>query len=117
MSVAGFTGPFGQVWQTSIAGAYVRRAAKIDDNQREIVKALRKSGVEVLSLAAVGQGCPDLLCYRADTLFILEVKDGLKFRSKQKLTPHQTKFAKRWPVQVVNSVESALQAVGLKESG
>jgi Holliday junction resolvase len=91
----------------------VRSRARIDDNQKEIVRALRKSGVEVLSLAAVGQGCPDLLCFRADKLFILEIKDGLKFRSKQKLTPHQTKFAKRWPVQVVNSIESALEAVGL----
>jgi Holliday junction resolvase len=91
----------------------VRSRARIDDNQRELVKALRKAGCKVLSLAAVGNGCPDLLVYRANVLTLLEIKDGAKFKSQQKLTPHQERFRVDWPVQVVNSIESALEAVGL----
>jgi Holliday junction resolvase len=101
------------VWLNSIAGVLMRRAAKVDRNQREIVKALRRSGCEVLSLAAIGVGCPDLLCFRAGQLFMLEVKDGHKFASQQKLTKHQISFHRRWPVVVVNSIESALRAVGV----
>jgi Holliday junction resolvase len=92
----------------------MRRAARIDDNQKEVVKALRKAGCRVLSLAAMHNGCPDLLVYRAGQLYLLEVKDGDKFKSRQKLTPHQVQFHADWPVSVVNSVDSALVAVGLK---
>jgi Holliday junction resolvase len=91
----------------------MRRIARIDDNQREIVKALRQAGCKVLSLAAVGNGCPDLLVYRADTLYMLEVKDGGKSASRRQLTPHQQRFKKDWPVQVVTDIESALKAVRL----
>jgi Holliday junction resolvase len=91
----------------------MRSRARIDDNQRELVKALRKSGCKVLSLAAVGNGCPDLLVFRANVLTILEVKDGSKPPSQQKLTIFQEQFRVDWPVQVVNSIESALKAVGL----
>jgi hypothetical protein len=100
----------GQLWNV---GAGMRRAAKVDRTQKEIVRALRKSGCEVLSLAAVGNGCPDVICYRADKLFMLELKDCLQPPSKQKLTPHQVSFHKRWPVSVVNDIESALKAVGV----
>ena len=91
----------------------MRRAARIDDNQKEIVKALRVCGCKVLSLAAVGNGCPDLLVYRGGQLFMLEIKDGAKVKSRQQLTNFQVQFRKDWPVQVVNSMESALQAVSL----
>jgi Holliday junction resolvase len=101
------------VWQTSIAGAYVRSRGRVDANQVSVVKALRKAGCRVLSLANVGGGVPDLLVYRAGVLTMLEIKDGNKFKSQQKLTSHQERFRVDWPVQVVNSIESALKAVGL----
>jgi len=91
----------------------MRFAARVDDNQAVIVKALRKAGCEVLSLAGIGDGCGDLLVNRANILYMLEVKDGAKSPSRRKLTPHQKLFAKRWPVQeVINELE-ALAAVGL----
>jgi Holliday junction resolvase len=90
----------------------MRRAAKTDDNHRSIVKALRKAGCNVLSLAAVGNGCPDLLIQRLGVLYLLEVKDGEKYPSQQKLTPHQVKFRKDWIFHVVNSETQALEAVG-----
>ena len=91
----------------------MKKYAKIDDNQREIVSALRSAGCHVLSLATVGNGCPDLLVLRADTLYMLEVKDGSKYASQRQLTPHQIKFHQDWPVHVVNDELEALQAVGL----
>ncbi len=91
----------------------MRRDAKIDDNQKSIVRTLRKAGASVLSLAAVGDGCPDLLVHRAGTLYLLEVKDGSKSPSRRALTPLQIDFAKVFPVNVVRNEEEALKAVGL----
>ena len=78
----------------------MRRAARTDSNQSAIVTGLRKLGCRVLSLAAIGNGCPDLLVYRhsTDELFMLEVKSDQQPPSKQKLTPHQIKFHEEWPV-------------------
>jgi hypothetical protein len=42
-------------------GVDLRRASKVDANQREVVAALRGAGASVQLLHAVGEGCPDLL--------------------------------------------------------
>lgn len=96
----------------------MRRAARVDENQNSIVKALRAHGCDVLSLAAVGNGCPDLLVsrpYSPHHYFLLEVKDGAKPPSARELTPAQVKFHRDWkgPIHVVTSVEEALNAVGI----
>ena len=90
----------------------MRRAAKIDDNQNEIVKALRQSGASVQTLAAVGQGVPDILVgYRGRNLCV-EIKDGGKCPSKRKLTADQVKWHSEWKGQVC-VVESVDEAVAL----
>ena len=94
-------------------GKDMRYAARIDDNQISIVRALRKAGCRVLSLAAVGKGCGDLLVNRAGVLYLLEIKDGDKYPSQRKLTPHQIKFHQEWDVHVVNDISQALIAVGV----
>ena len=96
----------------------MRLAARTDDNQTAIVKALRRAGCRVMSLAAVGNGCPDLIVLRGDpkgahTIRLLEIKDGNKPPSRRKLTPHQIKFHQDWPVTVVTDVIEAMRAVGL----
>ena len=93
----------------------MRKYAKVDDNQAGIVRDLRQAGCCVLSLAAVGQGCPDLLVYRHATglLYLCEVKDGDKYPSQRKLTPQQVSFHQDWPVHVVKNTEEALKAVGI----
>lgn len=96
-----------------------RRAAKIDGNHGEIVAALRKAECSVVSLAKVGNGCPDLLVGRlVDGFrenFLLEVKDPSKPPSHRKLTPAQEQFFAEWNGQraKVETVEQALRAVGL----
>jgi hypothetical protein len=39
----------------------MRRIARVDKNQAEIVSALRKAGARVLHLHQHGEGCPDIL--------------------------------------------------------
>jgi hypothetical protein len=92
----------------------VRRAAKIDANQQAIVDALRKCGATVQSLAAVGNGVPDLLVgYRGYTALI-EVKDGKKARSARMLTEDQQRWHATWnggALAVVGDVEAALRVL------
>jgi len=78
----------------------VRRAARIDCNQFEIVQAFRTGGASVKSLASVGEGCPDLLVGYRGRNHLVEVKDGKKFPCERKLTPDQEKFHKEWKVHI-----------------
>lgn len=89
----------------------MRRAARIDANHTEIVQALRAVGCEVLSLAAIGKGCPDLLLYipSQHRFVLVEIKDGKKCKSARSLTPDQVRWHVRWPVSVVESTEQALK--------
>lgn len=89
----------------------MRRAAKVDANHAVIVGGLRACGAKVLSLAAVGKGCPDLLVLHRGQLRLLEVKDGRKPPSARALTPDQVAFHAEWPVTVVKSVEEAICAL------
>jgi hypothetical protein len=88
---------------------------RIDANQVEIVKALRKVGCSVQILSAVGRGCPDIIVGRAGQNYLLELKDGSKVPSKRVLTPDEQVWHERWSgsVHVVESIEDALVAVGL----
>lgn len=90
----------------------MRRAAKIDANQAAIVGALKACGAQVLSLAAVGKGCPDLLVLHRGRYQLLEVKDGRRPPSERRLTPMQEEFHRDWLVTVVQSVEAAVAALG-----
>lgn len=89
----------------------MRRAAKVDATQAAIVKALRRAGCQVQTLAAIGKGVPDLLVGRAMRLWLLECKTG-----NGDLTPAQRAWHALWPVHVVRSPEDALRAVGLSAS-
>lgn len=92
----------------------MRRAAKVDANQSEIVAALRAVGATVQPLHSVGKGCPDLAVgYRGQT-FLIEVKDGDKFPSERRLTPDQLEWHGGWKghVAVAETVKEALTIIG-----
>lgn len=94
----------------------MRRAAKVDDNQEEIVKALRAVGATVQTLAAVGKGVPDLLVGYQGKTILVEVKDGKKSPSERRLTEDQLKWHGAWnggPLAIVTDVEGAWRAIGL----
>lgn len=94
----------------------MRRAAKVDRNQPEIVAALRRVGADVFSLAAVGNGIPDLLVGFRDQTVLMEVKDGTKPPSARQLTDDQIEWHAAWRggrCVVVANVPEALAAIGV----
>lgn len=88
----------------------MRRAAKVDGNHADIVAALVAHGASVQSLAASGEGVPDLLVGWRGFNILMEVKDGSLVPSHRKLTPPQKKWHAGWKgtAHVVNSVDEAL---------
>lgn len=106
----------------------IKRARRRDDNELEIVSALRSVGAGVQRLD--GKGLPDLLVGFRGKLMLLEVKRvdaGLETRSVHRgrgnklegplsgLTPDQREWWAYWkgpaPV-IVQSVAEALAAIG-----
>lgn len=94
----------------------MRRAARIDANQTQIVSALRSVGASVELLSAVGKGCPDLLVGYRGMNILMEVKDGKKPPSERKLTSDQIVWHRDWRgvVFLVTSVHDALDALEIK---
>lgn len=95
----------------------MRYAARVDDNQGEIVRALRRIGVYVIDCSHVGSGFPDLLCAYRGRWTLVEIKDGDKPPSRRKLTSDQVIFhaeamAKGCKVHVVENVEQAVKLLG-----
>lgn len=89
----------------------MRRAAKIDRTQPEIVAALRSAGASVQSLATVGAGTPDLLVGWRGMTLLVECKDGRLPPSARRLTPDQEAWHAAWngrPVWVITSAAEAL---------
>ena len=89
----------------------MRKAAKTDANHSQVVNALRQIGASVQSLATTGKGCPDLLVGYHGINYLMEVKDGDKVLSKQKLTIDQEHWHSLWrgSVHIVKSVDEALK--------
>jgi hypothetical protein len=106
-----------------------RRAARIDDNQRDIVTALERAGCTVQSLASLGEGVPDLLVGVPMRMefghgglamwqiparnIIIEVKDGAKPPSRRRLTEDQIKTVDKLVAQN-NTRQRALSKEKLK---
>lgn len=89
----------------------MRRAARVDSNHPEIVKALRGlPGAAVLSLASLGDDKPDLLVWFRG-YHLLEVKNPA--RGRRRAEQHDD-WHDAWPgpVHTVWSVEEALAAIG-----
>lgn len=88
----------------------MRRAAKVDANQPEVVEGLRKiPGVSVEVLSRVGEGVPDILVGYAGFNFLFEIKNPDVPKSDQKLTPDQAEWHGKWKGHV-DVVKSAVEA-------
>ncbi len=92
-------------------------AAKVDANQKRIVKILRDIGCSVQPLHAVGGGVPDLLVGRDSRNWLLEVKN-LEGRGN-KLTEPQVKWHECWrgSVLTVTNAEDAIRQMGISVVG
>lgn len=85
----------------------MRRAARRDDNEQEIVKALRRAGAYV---AYIDTPADLIVGYRGRTI-IMEVKDGRKPPSARKLTDNEQKFHDEWTggeLHIVTCIEEAI---------
>jgi hypothetical protein len=86
----------------------IRRAARVDANQEQIVSALRAAGAYVWII-----GLPvDLLVGYKNHTFVVEVKDG----PKRRLTNLQEEFFKNWTggtLARIDSPEAALRMIGV----
>jgi hypothetical protein len=93
----------------------VRKRAKIDANQAEIVAVLRRAGCTVQSLATIGNGCPDILVGHRRANYLFEIKDIAQVPSKKKLTEDEWVWQRGWKgsVETIYSAEQALRVLGL----
>jgi Holliday junction resolvase len=91
----------------------MRKKARVDANQREIVQQLRKIGISVLHTHQLGRGAPDLILGYRNENFMIELKDGNKTKSQQKLTPDEIEFQTKWQgnYAVCNSLEQILSVI------
>ena len=89
---------------------------RVDNNQGEIVNALRSVGASVVSLASLGKGVPDLLVGWRGANILLEVKN-LAGRG-DRLTPAEQDFLDAWRGQaaVARNIDEALAVLMEKDA-
>lgn len=85
----------------------MRRRAKIDRNQPDIVAAFRAAGLRVVHTHMVGGGFPDIIVGVGTQIAMVEIKDGSLSPSRRALTDAEAAFHAEWPVAVVETVEDA----------
>jgi len=92
----------------------MRQAARTDNNQNEIVQALRDVGASIAITSALGSGFVDIVAGYRGINYLIEIKDGSKSPSKRRLTSDEQEFHDLWrgAVIVVNDIDEALRAVG-----
>jgi len=90
-----------------------RRAARVDDNQGDIVGWFRGLGCSVHITSAVGDGFTDLVVGVWGMNALVEVKDPAKVPSARKLTPAQVEFHRDWrgKIFVVETMDDVLAVV------
>lgn len=72
-----------------------RRAAKVDDNQKEVVALFRKLGWYVLIISQL-KNCCDIIVSKDNITIAIEIKDGKKPPSQRKLSEGEVKFKDEW---------------------
>ena len=102
----------------------MKHAARRDENEGSIVRALEQAGCAVQRLSE--PGCPDLLCSFRGVLYLLEVKLPLTARGAMPrrrgheggdgdMTAAQVKWWREWkgkPPVIVRTVDEALAEIG-----
>lgn len=79
----------------------------MDENQPEIVEALRKVGAKVVHTHQLGGGFPDLIVWARNRMFLLEIK-----MPGEPLNKQQVEFIAAWPgeIHVAHSEIEAVEA-------
>ena len=79
----------------------MRRKARVDTNQAQVVKELKQAGVSVLHTHQLGEGAPDIIVGYGHTNLLVELKDPDKPPSKRRLTPDEQEFFDTWRGEVI----------------
>lgn len=90
----------------------MRFAHRKDENHNEVADHLRGLGFSVEDTHMIGDGFPDILVARDEWFTALvEIKDGEKIPSKQKLTPDEVEFHRKWKGRIItaNSPQDAAE--------
>jgi len=91
----------------------IMRAAKVDNNHKQIVSDLRKLGYSVRSIAQLKNAC-DLMVFDGNRIELFEVKSPETCRGIEKLSQHdrerfltdgESEFASHFRVWIVVSAE------------
>jgi len=87
-----------------------RNRARKDENQTEIVEGLRKLGISVAITHQLGKGFPDIVCGYHGKNYMIEIKDGNKSPSQQKLSDDEIVFHDEWrgQIDIANSLDAAV---------
>ena len=90
----------------------MRRAARVDRNQNEIVLQLRKIGFSVLIISQL-KNCFDILVGAKGLNFAFEIKDPLQPPSARALTEGEKTFHDSWngQVDVIHTIDEALNII------
>lgn len=88
-------------------------ARRVDANQADVVKALRKIGATVTHIHPLGHGVPDLLVSFRNSWYVMEIKDGSKPPSARELTPDERAWIaeQKALVAIINSPEEAVRFI------
>jgi hypothetical protein len=83
---------------------------RVDQNQPEIVKALRDVGATVQHLHIVGEGCPDILVGFRQRNYLMEIK-----RIGEGLNKRELEWHGEWrgDVKIVHTPDEALYEIGV----
>ena len=95
----------------------MRTAARVDKNQKQIIKDLRAlPGVDVAPTHMIGKGFVDIVVgYRWEN-FLIEIKNPDVNAYERRLTPDEQRFHDRWPGQVgvAETLEHCLNIIRYK---
>jgi hypothetical protein len=92
------------------------RARRTDGNHSDLLSDAKQVGAEVLDLHALPGALDALVGYRG-RLYLVEIKDGAKVKSKRALTPAEETTIARFrligcPVLVVETSDELLRGIG-----
>jgi len=87
----------------------MRRAARKDENHKEISKTFSKLGWSVLDISNL-KNCADLVVGKRKHTIIIEIKNGSNPPSRQKLTTGEESFHAKWngDIRIVNCIQDVI---------
>lgn len=91
----------------------MKSKGRIDGNQNDIVKNLRKAGCSVAITSSLGGGFPDLVVGLQGRTYLFEIKDPTASKADQKLTMKEFAWHQLWrgQVDVIKSWEEAWEII------